>query len=88
LFAPIAQSSTVRVPPAEPAAPDPTAVRWMEVEPARTAGREREPLKIVRRDIPAADHVERAPESPTVKPEPPSPTSPWRWRPGSSGSSS
>ncbi len=87
LFAPIAHSSTVRVPPAEPAPFDPTAVRWMEVAPARTRGREREPIEIVRRDIPAAEHVERAPEQPMLKqPEqPPPPSSPWRWRPGSAG---
>jgi hypothetical protein len=54
-FAPIAHSSLVRVPWAEPAAPGP--VEWMEVLPGRSRGREREPLVIVRR---GHDHEERA----------------------------
>jgi len=46
-FAPVAHSSLMRVPHAEPAAPGP--VEWMEVVPARTRGREREPLVVVQR---------------------------------------
>ena len=45
-FAPIAHSSLVRVPPAEP---QPGEVEWMEVLPAKTRGRQREPLVVVRR---------------------------------------
>jgi hypothetical protein len=52
-FAPIAHSSLVRVPPAEP---QPGPVEWMEVVPARGRGRTREPIVIVRR---AGDHDER-----------------------------
>ena len=52
-FAPIAHSSLVRVPPAEP---QPGPVEWMEVVPARTRGRVREPIVIVRR---GAEHAER-----------------------------
>ncbi|HEY2746235.1 MAG TPA: DUF4912 domain-containing protein, partial [Polyangia bacterium] len=52
-FAPIAHSSLVRVPPAEP---QPGTVEWMEVVPARGRGRQREPLVIVRR---GAGHDER-----------------------------
>jgi hypothetical protein len=51
-FAPIAHSSLVRVPPAEP---QPGPVEWMEVVPARR-GRGREPIVIVRR---AGHHDER-----------------------------
>jgi hypothetical protein len=53
-FAPIAHSSLIRVPPAEPSPPGP--VEWMEVVPSRTRGREREPLVLVRR---GAGHAER-----------------------------
>jgi len=52
-FAPIAHSSLVRVPPAEP---QPGPVEWMEVVPTRTRGRQREQLVIVRR---GGDHDER-----------------------------
>ena len=52
-FAPIAHSSLVRVPPAEP---QPGPVEWMEVVPARSRGRQREPLVVVRR---GDDHDER-----------------------------
>ena len=52
-FAPIAHSSLVRVPPAEP---QPGPVEWMEVVPARTRGRTREPIVIGRR---GAEHAER-----------------------------
>lgn len=85
LFAPIAHSSTVRVPPAEPAPSDAGALRWMEVAPPASDGREREPIRIVRRDIPPSEHVERTPSTPSVSEPSPSPTSPWRWRPGSGG---
>jgi tetratricopeptide (TPR) repeat protein len=54
-FAPIAHSSLVRVPYAEPGPEGP--VEWMEVLPGRSRGREREPLVIVRR---GHDHSERA----------------------------
>jgi uncharacterized protein len=47
LFAPIAQSSTVRVPPAEPAPPTEARPEWMEVEPTRGLSVERTPIKIV-----------------------------------------
>jgi hypothetical protein len=46
-FAPVAHSSLMRIPHAEPAPPGP--VEWMEVVPARTRGREREPLVVVQR---------------------------------------
>lgn len=64
LFAPIATSSTVRVPPVEPAPP--SAPQWIEVEPASSAGRDREPPKIVpgaRADL----HREREPEAGTTE---------------------
>jgi hypothetical protein len=54
-FAPIAHSSLVRVPYAEPGPEGP--VEWMEVVPGRSRGREREPLVIVRR---GEDHAERS----------------------------
>jgi hypothetical protein len=54
-FAPIAHSSLLRVPYAEPAPPGP--VEWMEVVPERSRGREREPLVIVRRG--PNEHFER-----------------------------
>lgn len=57
-FAPIAHSSLVRVPPAEP---QPGPVEWMEVVPPKTRGRQREPLVIVRR---GAGHDERGIKSP------------------------
>jgi hypothetical protein len=52
-FAPIAHSSLVRVPPAEP---QPGPVEWMEVVPVRSRGRQREPLVVVRR---GGEHAER-----------------------------
>jgi hypothetical protein len=54
-FAPIAHSSLVRVPYADPAPPG--HVEWMEVIPARSRGREREPLVMVRRG--PGEHDER-----------------------------
>jgi hypothetical protein len=54
-FAPIAHSSLVRVPYAEPAPPG--HVEWMEVIPSRTRGRDKEPLVIVRRG--PGEHDER-----------------------------
>ena len=57
-FAPIAHSSLVRVPPADP---QPGAVDWMEVVPPKTRGRQREPLVVVRR---GASHDERGVKSP------------------------
>jgi hypothetical protein len=54
-FAPIAHSSLVRVPYAEPAPPG--HVEWMEVIPSRTRGSDREPLVIVRRG--PGEHDER-----------------------------
>jgi hypothetical protein len=54
-FAPIAHSSLVRIPYADPAPPGP--VEWMEVVPARSRGRDREPLVIVRRS--PGEHEER-----------------------------
>jgi len=57
-FAPIAHSSLVRVPPAEP---QPGPVEWMEVIPPKTRGRQREPLVVVRR---GAGHDERGIKTP------------------------
>lgn len=57
-FAPIAHSSLLRVPPAEP---QPGPVEWMEVVPPKTRGRHREPIVIVRRGDRAERGV-RAPE--------------------------
>jgi hypothetical protein len=58
-FAPIAHSSLVRVPPAEP---QPGPVEWMEVVPPKTRGRSREPLVVVRRGGEHAERGVRAPE--------------------------
>jgi uncharacterized protein DUF4912 len=58
-FAPIAHSSLVRVPPAEP---QPGPVEWMEVIPPRTRGQQREPLVIVRRGADRAERGVRAPD--------------------------
>jgi hypothetical protein len=52
LFALIANSSVVRVPPAESAPYDPGAVDWMEVKPPRSRGEVRESLEIRRRAQP------------------------------------
>jgi hypothetical protein len=83
-FAPIAHSSLVRVPYAEPGPEGP--VEWMEVLPGRSRGRDREPLVIVRR---GHDHVERAfygaGERGAFEEEPGS--SKGRWNPSSPGSS-
>ncbi|MDB4965665.1 MAG: Cobalamin biosynthesis protein BluB [Myxococcales bacterium] len=57
-FAPIAHSSLVRVPPAEP---QPGPVEWMQVIPPKTRGRTREPLVVVRR---GGDHAERGVRTP------------------------
>ena len=57
-FAPIAHSSLVRVPPAEP---QPGPVEWMEVVPPKTRGRQREPIIVVRR---GAGHDERGVKTP------------------------
>jgi hypothetical protein len=57
-FAPIAHSSLVRVPPADP---QPGPVEWMEVIPPKTRGRQREPLVVVRR---GAGHDERGVKTP------------------------
>ena len=57
-FAPIAHSSLVRVPPAEP---QPGPVEWMEVVPVKSRGRVREPMVMVRR---GAEHVERGVAAP------------------------
>jgi hypothetical protein len=73
-FAPIAHSSLLRVPPAEP---QPGPVEWMEVVPARSRGRAKEPLVIVRRGNEHAERGVKAPEalggesagtSPTARP--------------------
>jgi hypothetical protein len=58
-FAPIAHSSLLRVPPAEP---QPGHVEWMEVVPAKGRGRAKEPLVIVRRGAEHAERGVRAPE--------------------------
>jgi hypothetical protein len=75
-FAPIAHSSLVRVPPAEP---QPGPVEWMEVIPAKSRGRQREPLVVVRR---GAGHDERGVKSPDVGGEEARGTSPSAGRPG------
>jgi hypothetical protein len=49
LFALIANSSLVRVPPSEPAPHDPRAIEWMEVRPSRGRSLQPEPIAIVRR---------------------------------------
>jgi hypothetical protein len=77
-FAPIAHSSLVRVPPAEP---QPGAVEWMEVVPPKTRGRQREPLVVVRR---GAGHDERGIKSPDGD-EPRGGSSPTAARPGAPG---
>lgn len=81
-FAPIAHSSLVRLPAAEPGPEGP--VEWMEVRPGRTRGKEREPLVIVRHGQ-AGEHMERG-LSGSFTPPPPagtSPSAPSRFRPGS-----
>jgi hypothetical protein len=82
-FAPIAHSSLVRVPYAEPGPEG--AVEWMEVLPGRSRGRDREPLVIVRR---GHDHAERAfySEGGGMWTEEPG-SSKGRWTPGEGGSS-
>ena len=92
LFSPIAHSSSVRVPPSEPAAYEPWAVEWMEVKAARRGAKGPEP--IVKRILGPgeAPSVEKSIEvpgmgAPGTRPTSPVPTSasmPWRWRPGSS----
>ncbi|HWE28640.1 MAG TPA: DUF4912 domain-containing protein, partial [Polyangia bacterium] len=74
-FAPIAHSSLVRVPPAEP---QPGPVEWMEVVPERTRGRQRSPLVVVRR---GAGHDERGIKTPDGSDEARG-TSPSAGRPG------
>jgi hypothetical protein len=61
-FAPIANTSQVRLPPGEPS-PE-TSLEWMEVVPAKSHGRTPEPLVIVRRDV---DHSERIVAHPAVE---------------------
>jgi hypothetical protein len=73
LFAPIAHSSTVRVPPSEPAPPEP--VEWMEVDPVRANHREIQPIRIVR--APGAAPGERGLPD-TTQPTGEGPTSPGR----------
>ena len=79
-FAPIAHSSLVRVPPAEP---QPGPVEWMEVVPAKTRGRQREPLVVVRR---GAGHAERGIKAPAGDDEARGGSSPSASRPGAPGS--
>ncbi len=78
-FAPIAHSSLVRVPPAEP---QPGPVEWMEVVPEKTRGRTRQPIVIVRR---GASHDERGIKSPDVGADEARGTSPSAGRPGKPG---
>jgi hypothetical protein len=80
-FAPIAHSSLVRVPPAEP---QPGPVEWMEVVPLKSRGRQREPLVIVRR---GAEHAERGIKAPDGfdPDEPRGGASPTAGRPGAPG---
>jgi hypothetical protein len=93
LFAPIAHSSQVRVPPAEPSSQ--IATEWMEVEPARSRGLAFEGIRIVERGPGTGERGLFGPGAGRGGPgtggeaqvhEPrggSSPTSPWRWRPGS-----
>jgi len=82
-FAPIAHSSLVRVPHAEPGPDGP--VEWMEVLPGRSRGREREPLVIVRR---GHAHDERAwPGGASGHWEEVPGSSKGQWQPGGGGSS-
>lgn len=53
-FAPIAHSSTLRLPPPQPGPPGPAD--WMHVQPARGRGEQRERINILGRVVP---HVER-----------------------------
>ncbi len=80
-FAPIAHSSVIRVPPAEPIhAP----VEWLEVVPGRSAGKIREPLVIVQR---GQAHRERSdfPEGAMKPAVNERESSPWRYSaPGTS----
>ena len=55
LFAPIAHSSQMRVPPAEPSAH--VSTEWMEVTPARTRGLEREPIGAPQRGEPTGERI-------------------------------
>ena len=96
LFAPIAHSSQVRVPPTEPA--QNVSTEWMEVRPGTSGGRAPEPIEIVTRGpstgergvIPGVGPV--AAFGTTAGAGPTSPdhgksatSSTWRWRPGSQG---
>lgn len=85
-FAPIAHSTSIRVPPSEPAPDGP--VEWMEVVPGRTRGRDREPIVIVRRDH---DHAERGVHGAGANGDDaghsPAETSRGRWTPGSGSGS-
>jgi hypothetical protein len=75
-FAPIAHSSLIRIPHAEPAAPGP--VEWMEVVPGRSRGKTREPLVLVRR---GAGHAERGVDVVDLEGRPSSPAGPLSSRP-------
>jgi hypothetical protein len=75
-FAPIAHSSLVRVPPAEP---QPGPVEWMEVVPDKTRGRQRSPIVVVRR---GAGHDERGIKAPDGAVDEARGTSPSGGRPG------
>jgi hypothetical protein len=81
-FAPIAHSSLVRVPPAEP---QPGPVEWMEVEPVRTRGRVREPLVIVRRGEQHAERGVKEVHAPLTTDTLGAGTSPTAARPGQPG---
>jgi hypothetical protein len=83
-FAPIAHSSLLRVPAAEPAPEGP--VEWMEVRPGRSRGREHEPLMIVRH---GAGDGERGLAGSFTPPPPAgtSPSGPSRFGPGSGSGS-
>lgn len=94
LFAPIANSSTARIPPAEPAPP--TAPEWIEVVPVRRGALDLDPIQVIRspetalhgeRGLPGESLPGGAPSSPpesgpAVGESPTGPGS-WRWRPGS-----
>jgi hypothetical protein len=78
-FAPIAHSSLLRVPPAEP---QPGHVEWMEVVPVKSRGRTREPIVIVRR---GSEHAERGVRTPDPFGGGSAGTSPSAARPGAPG---
>ena len=91
LFVPVAHSSQSRVPPE--GASGPVSAEWMEVDPEHSRGRERELLNARRRRTDYSERGVGTPASARAREEAEqkkaattpgsSPSSPWRWRPGS-----